>query len=169
MTVGGVESDAVVKVQLSVVNGSPAMSRIPVLPPVSVTVYSVPPARLFDGFSVNLVFAALWVSAAGTEVPPGSVTLKVVVVTPWTASLKVTTTFAVVSTPWALDAGARDATVGPVPPPPPVPTVKVEVLGARGLAFGEVSWMAPLSDAVYAMPAWRLLAGIRVATREPGS
>src|SRR3954451_3639982 len=148
MTVGGVESDAVVNVQLSVVNGLPDRSRIPVLPPVSVTVYAVPLARSGDGLSVNLVFAALCVSAAGTELPPGPVTLKVVVVTPWTASLNVTITLAVVSTPWALEAGAREATVGPLPPPPD-PVVNVEVLGTRGLAFGDVSLMALLSDAVY--------------------
>src|SRR3954463_8666570 len=103
----------VVKVQVTVVRGAPAVSRMAVGPPVRVTVYLVSLARAAVGLRIHwLAVVALCVTPPPITVPAGFFSWNVDVVTPVTASLKVAVGLAPVLTETPFTPGVRAVTVG---------------------------------------------------------
>src|SRR3954447_4412259 len=104
----------VVKVQVTVVRGAPAVSRMAVGPPVRVTVYLVSLARAAVGLRVHwLAVVVLCVGAAAAiTVPAGFFSWNVDVVTPVTASLKVAVGVTPVPTETPFTPGVCAVTVG---------------------------------------------------------
>ena len=147
-----------------VASGLPARSRMAVLPPVSVAVYTVSSTRVEAGLRIHLFVVLLRDTTAGTTVPFVPVSVKVFASTPRTASLKVAVTFADSPTLVAPSAGTGLVTVGAVLSPLPV-VVKLQLRVANGWsALSRIAVEPPVMVAVYVLPAARLT-GRKVAVR----
>lgn len=139
----------------------PTRSRMAAGPPETVTLYFVFAARDCCGSSIHWLVLPSRTTAAATNAPVAAVfNVKVVVPTPWTASLKVTATLLFRLTRVSLIRGVKPVSVGAGP------VKNVQLVVAKGVpALLRMAVVPPTSVAVYVVSTARLEVGSRMAVR----